>query len=122
MHEVGLATSTGLPIVAEMWRPVSMVDTFSWSMLQRLNRATCEAIVTAGRAPDVATKVVDFVIRTYGGDSMAQNALGRGGVALLGPFLQLGPTGQRMPPPCTDFLACSTDGRYTSTRAALTCY
>jgi AbiV family abortive infection protein len=65
VHEVGLATSTGLAIVAEKWRPVSMVDAFSWSMLQQLNRATCEAVVSTGRAPGAATKVVDFVIRRW---------------------------------------------------------
>jgi hypothetical protein len=42
-----------------------MVDAFSWSMLQQLNRATCEAVVSTGRAPGAATKVVDFVIRRW---------------------------------------------------------
>jgi hypothetical protein len=50
VHEAGIATPTGLAIVAEKWRPVSMIDAFTASALRQLNRDTCETVVNTGRA------------------------------------------------------------------------
>lgn len=65
VHEAGLATPTGLAIVAEKWRPVSMIDAFSASALRQLNRDTCETVVNTGRSPGTATKAADFIIRRW---------------------------------------------------------